>query len=336
MRTRATVAIALLAAVATGTVDAQDDGQIYAGDVADLVSLKAFVENARVHLESISTGTELANVRDAFRTEGEWKSGSLFLMVLAQDGTVVLHGDDPTAEGKQLNAIEDDRGKRVVEELLAAAGRGGDFVEYHWDDPLSSEDAGERVCYTVEYTSGLANENLVLVGGFAQDLYDVPVEIAELPRPEVTAAEVEDRDSLISFVEAAAESYREALLTEDYAEIASAKNAYRQDGGNWKSGSVYFYVISDDGVVHFHGVEQFLEGTILSLERVDINGVRYLKEIIAVGTAGSGFVDYYYHDPEAEDDEDTGSSKIGYVTGFRIPGSEQVFIVGSGIYGAPI
>ena len=266
--------------------NASDNSQTSAGDVMDLESLKAFVEGARDHLEGITTDAEFANVRDVFRTEGEWKSGSLFLMVLTQDGTVVLHGDDHTAEGKNLNAVVDDRGNRILRELLAAAERGGDFVEYHWDDPLLSGDEGPRVSYTVGYISGLSGENLVLVGGFAQDLYEVPVEVAELPRPEVTAAEVEDRESLVSFVEAAAATFREALLTEDYAKIAGAKNAYRRDGGDWKSGSVYFYVISDDRVVHFHGVEQFLEGTLLSLDRVDINGVKYLEDIVAIGTSG--------------------------------------------------
>ena len=46
-------------------------------------------------------------------------------MMLLQNGTVLLHGDDPTAENKDVVAVEDERGRPMVQEMPAAAERGG-------------------------------------------------------------------------------------------------------------------------------------------------------------------------------------------------------------------
>ena len=56
-----------------------------------------------------------------------------------------------------------------------------------------------------------------------------------------------------------------------------------------------------------------------------------MKEIIAAGAAGGGYIEYHYDDPAIDGDEDIGSPKIGYATGSRLPGRNRIFVVGSAI-----
>ena len=223
--------LAILAAfvlLASASGHAQD--RITANAVTDRTTLKGFVEGAKHYLESITTLSEIARLRDVFRAEGRWKEGPLFLTILTRNGNVIIHGDDPTSENKQIAAVRDEGGEPVVKELLDAAGRGGDFVDYRWD-------GAERTAYAVEYTSGLTGKKLVLTGGFSQDLSSVPVKIEPLPCPQVTAAAVVDRETLAIFVNAAAKAYRDAMLTPGMRDLGNTKNALRQEGGDWRSGA---------------------------------------------------------------------------------------------------
>ena len=92
----------------------------------------------------------------------------MFLIIFLKSGEPFIHGNDRTAESKNLLGVEDERGTKVVEELLAAAARGGDFVEYY--------DGGLKTAYAVEYTSGITARQFVLVGGYSQDVSHVPIQ----------------------------------------------------------------------------------------------------------------------------------------------------------------
>ena len=304
--------------------------KVSAGEVVDRKTLKAFVLQGKRFLEGIRTLTETAKLRDVFRAEGDWRAGNLFLMMLIKNGSVLLHGGDSRVDNKNLINVEDDKGKKVIQELLAAAARGGDFVEFHWDDPSVEGDANPKVSYAVEYTSGLSGKRLVLVGGYSQDVSNVPVEVPKFARPAVTASEVVDRKTLKAFVKGATKVYRDGLRG-DYSRLANAKNALKQDGGYWKSGSIYVFVISDKGFVLVHGARLSEEGkTVLHYE--DINGVKFIKELIAAAKRGGGFVEYNWDDPLVKGDEGTGSPKLSYANGFTLPGRSEFFIVGAGIY----
>ena len=146
-----------------------------------------------------------------------------------QSGEPFIHGNDRSAESKNLIDVEDDNGKKVVQELLAAGNRGGDFVEYHDGEP--------KTAYAVAYTSGITGRVFVLVGGWSQDVSHVPFKAAaQLPTPDVTASEVRDRETLIAFVEEAAEVYREAVQTQGYSALIGIRNAFRTEGGDWEVG----------------------------------------------------------------------------------------------------
>ena len=216
--------------------------------------------------------------------------------------------------------------KRVVEELLAVAAGGGGFVEYHDGEP--------KTAYAVEYTSGITGRRFVLVGGYSQDVSHVPIQVADhLPTPAVTASQVVDRETLITFVEEAARVYREAVQSEGYSAITGIRSAFRVEDGDWKSGSVYLWVVSGGGVTLFHGTEPFREGKPTDMTRTDINGVRFAEELIGgARREGRKFLRYHYDDPTIEGDEDTGSPKLGYAVSFTVANSPQKAVIGSGIY----
>ena len=268
---------------------------------------------------------EGAKLRERLRTEGDWKSGSIFLIVFLKSGEPFIHGNDRSAESKNLLGVEDERGTRVVEKLLAAAAEGGGFVEYH--------DGGPKTAYAVEYTSGITARRFVLVGGYSQDVSHVPIHVADLPKPTVTASQVVDRETLITFVEEAAKAYRKAVMSEGYRGLTGVRNAFRVEGGDWKSGSIYLWVVSGGGVTLFHGSEPWREGKPTDMWRTDSQGIQIAQELI-VGARRDGkkFLRYHYDNPAIQGDEETGSPKLGYAVSFPVPNTDQRGVIGSGIY----
>ena len=296
-----------------------------AAQVRDDETLRAFVEAAKADIEAITDMNEGARLRERLRKEGDWKSGSMFLVIFLKSGEPFIHGNDRSAEGKNLLGVEDERGTRVVEALFAAAAGGGGFVEYH--------DGGPKTAYAVEYTSGITARRFVLVGGYSQDVSHVPIQIADLPKPAVVASQVVDRETLITFVEEAARTYREAVMSEGYRGLTGVRNAFRVEGGDWKSGSIYLWVVSGGGVTLFHGSEPWREGKPTDMVRTDSKGIKIAEELIGgARREGRKFLRYHYDNPAIEGDEDTGSPKLGYAVSFPVPNSDQRGVIGSGIY----
>ena len=224
-----------------------------AAQVRDDESLKAYVEAAKAHLEAITELSEISKFREQkLRPEGDWKSGSTFIIIFFESGEPIFHANDRAAENKSLLGVEDDRGTRVVEELLKAAAQGGGFVEYHDGEP--------KTAYAVEYISGFTETRFVVVGGYSQDVSHVPGRIAVLPKPAVTASQVVDRETLIAFVEEAAKLYRTAMMSDSYIGLPELENAFRLEGGDWRSGSIYLWVVSGEGITLFHATEPYREG----------------------------------------------------------------------------
>ncbi len=192
---------------------------------------------------------------------------------------------------------------------------------------------GLQTAYAVEYTSGITSRQFVLVGGYAQDVSHVPVRVADLPKPEVTASEVVDRETLIAFVEAAAETFQQAVMSEGYSALTGVRNAFRVEGGDWKSGSIYLWVVSGGGVTLFHGSEPYREGRPTDMVRTDSQGIKIAEELIGgARREGRKFLNYHYDNPAIEGDEETGSPKFGYAVSIQAPNSEQKIVIGSGIY----
>ena len=310
-RAASALAVLTLVMLASGSAGAEPT----AAQVTDDETLMAFVEGAKAEIEAITDMNEGAKLRERLRTEGDWKAGSMFLVIFLKTGEPFIHGNDRTAESKNLIGVEDERGTRVVEELLAAAARGGGLVKFH--------DGGPKTAYAVEYTSGITAREFVLVGGYSQDVSHVPIQTADLPKPAVVASQVVDRETLITFVEEAARTYREAVMSEGYSGLTKVRNAFRVEGGDWKSGSIYLWVVSGGGVTLFHGSEPYREGKPTDMVRTDSQGIKIAEELIGgARREGRKFLRYHYDNPAIEGDEETGSPKFGYAVSFAVPNTD--------------
>ncbi len=69
--------------------------------------------------------------------EGDWKSGSIYLFIMDDNGKMLYHGDDPEVEGEVTVAV--DEGGRNVRELIVDGAEtsmeNGAIVKYCWEDP---------------------------------------------------------------------------------------------------------------------------------------------------------------------------------------------------------
>ena len=327
-------ALTLMTSVATGMappVVAQEaaDHLTTASEVVDRATLKRFAQSAKAYFESFTTMEEAAQVPGMMRDEdGPWRSGDMYLIRMVPSGTILNHGADPTAENKDLFDLEDELGRPVVQNLLAAAEQGGDFVDYRWDGT-------DRVAYAIGTASVVSRRPLVFFAGFSQDLSSVPVDITPLPRPEVTAAQVVDRETLKTFVEAASSEYQKAVYGSGLGKLANTENNFRKRQGDWNWGEVYVFVITTNAYTIFHGAQpaKFEGQPFEDINRQDVNGIRYLRELLAAGINGGGFVEYMFDNPAIEGDEEMGSQKISYAKGFPAQGTDdQWYIVVSGFY----
>ncbi len=134
--------------------DGDMDHAITAADVVDRETLKAFVLRAKEMLEAL-TAEEILAALETFRSEGEWKSGSIYLFVSDLQGNMIFHGEDQSLEGQNLIDLEDLNGVKITQELLAQVANGGGFVEYLWDDPLIEGDE-DRSSPKVGYAAPLS------------------------------------------------------------------------------------------------------------------------------------------------------------------------------------
>lgn len=140
-----------------------------ADDVVDRDSLKAFVERAREDTETaVPVPAAAYDFFDReFRPHGEWNNGPVYIFVLETDGDVVFHGANRALEQTNLWNLEDRNGVFIVRELVAAARRGGDFVEYYFDNPdvVGDEETGSfKIGYAVLLTLG--SEQYMFGSGF--------------------------------------------------------------------------------------------------------------------------------------------------------------------------
>ncbi|MDE2811364.1 MAG: spondin domain-containing protein [Gemmatimonadota bacterium] len=137
-----------------GDMDGDTSSDITAADVVDPETLEAFVLRAKEMLEAL-TAEEILAFLETFRSEGEWKSGPIYLFVSDLQGNMIFHGVDPSLEGQDLSDLEDLNGVKITQELLAQVANGGGFVEYLWDDPTIEGDE-DRSSSKVGYAAPLS------------------------------------------------------------------------------------------------------------------------------------------------------------------------------------
>ena len=313
--------VLLFAAAPTGAT-----AQMTADKVHDEESLKAFVIHATQYLASLRDYNDVIATRTTFRQRPKWSSGDTYLIMIMHDGSVGLHAGNRAFQGRNVLDMRDDRGVAVVRQMVKVAEAGGGFVPYVDGEP--------KVAYAAKFLTGVGDIGGYLVGGYSMDLSQAPVTAGiKIPKPSVTAAEVVDKETLVAFVEAAADAYRRAYESDNRGDILAVRNAFRRKGSHWRDGSIYLWLAGSKGIILFHATEQFREGKPFNMERVDINGLPFVKLMIdGALREGRKFLRYYYDDPEIHGDEDIGSPKFGYAVSFNARKSDQRVVVGSGIY----
>ena len=304
-----------------------------ASEVVDAETLQAFVEGARTWSETFTDPNDFAPYTIAISTEGDWKHGNTYLILMLPNGTVIFHADHPSVNGKSLYETEDARGNKVVQALLAAAEMGGAHVEYYWDDPEQEEDEETaKIAYATSYISGTTGSTVVLIGGYYQtppQAVAATFDPSILHPPAVTATDVVDRETLRAFVQGTKDSYANALEQFGIDELLPHQDIFREEGGPWRKGSIYFFLFTTEGHVIFHGADRARELRD-AIDFEDDNGIKVTQELIKLARAGGGFLEYYYDDPAVTGDEDTGSPKVSYAELFTFQGRE--YVLGAGFY----
>ena len=316
----ASVAVLLLAVAPTTT-----GAQTTADRVAGKETLKAFVVDARRHIESLTDYNDVIALRETLRERPRWVADETYLVFVLTDGSVSFHAGDRSAEGKNILGMRDDRGMEVVNQMMEAADKGGGFVDY--------VDGELKTSYATKLVTTVGKLTVYVIGGYSQDLSSAPSAMMDIPKPTVTAAEVADKETLVAFVEAAAAAYRRAYESDNQGDIMATRNAFREDGGHWRAGSIYLWIVGSEGMTILHATEQYREGKLTEMDRVDSNGLPFPKLLIGGAlTKGRQFLKYYYDNPDILGDEETGSAKLGYAVTFNAPNSDQKVVIGSGIY----
>ncbi|PWC37063.1 cache domain-containing protein [Azospirillum sp. TSO22-1] len=105
----------------------------------DKAKVKALVETAVTivqDLEARAAKGEMPLEQAQAQAKGALRAirfeGSEYFFAYTRDGVVVAHGAKPELEGKDLRDLKGPNGQFMIRDLLAAAGRGGDFVEFLW------------------------------------------------------------------------------------------------------------------------------------------------------------------------------------------------------------
>ena len=331
------------------SVLADEDDRTTAKDVVDSKTdmeyqdnLKEFVLSARDYFLGLPLSELLLTVKDILQEEGgDWNYKSMYLVVLFADGTVYSHGEDPSKDGTDISNAVDDNGKEVVKEILAVVDEDeeGGFVEYTWDDPATDEDMNPRYCYAIKGGHpDLPGRDFILVGGYHHNVTSMEDETEDLPaRPEVSASDVRDRETLKAFVQGAGDWALRALPTLNF-DLPKLETEFRQEGGHWRHGSTYIFAMTPDGNVIFHGSGPDQEGRI-QIDLEDRNGFQFVKALIdaAADEEASGYVEYYWNDPGVTGDEEFGSAKVGYAEAVTLPNDYAIIpgatiVIGSGFY----
>jgi signal transduction histidine kinase len=95
-------------------------------------------------------------------TQGQFRAGSLYLVIQGADGTTVAHGSNEKLVGKMMINAKDVDGKEFVKEIIAAAkAKDGSWTEYKFTNPVS-----KKVELKAMYCERLDDTNFVCGGAF--------------------------------------------------------------------------------------------------------------------------------------------------------------------------
>jgi signal transduction histidine kinase len=122
---------ALLSGAAFAEAKATSDAKPTAAEA------KALAEKAVAYIKTAGTAKAFAefNARD-----GKWIDRDLYIIVIAFDGDMLVHGTNPKLVGKPQLEMRDRDGKLMSKEMVELAkSKGTGWVDYVWPNPLSKK-----------------------------------------------------------------------------------------------------------------------------------------------------------------------------------------------------
>lgn len=332
--------------------------------------VKNFVEHALLHLSGAESFTESLHLLNDFRNHRDWVYGSTYILLTTKAGGVYIHPKSRELEdqdwsealvgcnGESWNEIVTKEGGCVryegqpddVPSGYAMIAR-GPFVPF--GNPSSEE--AEFVLiggldYTPEPFSYATFEELEkdLIEGFistnpdisAEQLEEVENEFKEILNPVINAVDVETQDDLRRFL-LDATRFISASFSLPVFDPVILRKVFRFDGGPWRNGSTYIYIMDIEGNVVFNGANRNIEQTDLWNFEGEGQDLFIRRIIDEAKKPGGGFVGYDWDDPNIEGDEpdEEGaaggtSSKLGYAVLYRERGEDHLrtYVFGTGLY----
>ena len=302
---------------------------------------------------------------------GPWRSGSTYLVQLALDGRVRIHGKDMALSGRLLKP-------RIYLQILSSLGVPATVLaNLVSPDPDTVAQAQAAVIatllqepdaafdatgpsavgpgipgaagYASAYISGRGTSDqpipIILLAGFELDASHVAQEPIDYGDPAITAKEVVDRETLKAFVTEAGNYFSKLQESGVQGAILKAKIALRDPNGPWRHGNVYIYVVDRiSNIIVFHGAfpDRF-ELRPPGISRDAVTGELIIDQVNAAATSGPEGDFWNYHFDNPTDDTDSAEvPKLGYAREFsgevqRADGSflPFSFIIGSGFYRIP-
>ncbi|CAA7616990.1 Methyl-accepting chemotaxis protein [Candidatus Terasakiella magnetica] len=108
----------------------------WAADKPSLDQVKALTLRAADLL--IRDGVD--KTRETFHTDGEFKTGEIYVNVINTNGTWLIYPPNRKNEGKSVLNVKDANGKLLVQDIIRVAEEKGEgWVEYHWLNPTSNK-----------------------------------------------------------------------------------------------------------------------------------------------------------------------------------------------------
>ena len=234
-------------------LDIDHTPEVTAREVVDRTTLRAFVNGAIDHLESLfeTGGFNAAQVvRGVFRDEnGPWRAGPVYLFIIDRTGYTLFHGAFPDKyELRILTGTVQDAvtGEFILPKIIAAATQSedGGFVEYHFDNPDDDTDSAEipKLAFVRERTityrhpslGEISNTYIIGSGLYQeQDSAGGPTVTRACDDRNIAASAVRTQGDIRAFVDCAA-----AYLAEHGTE--EARRAFNEDE-RWRHGSMYVF-----------------------------------------------------------------------------------------------
>ncbi len=318
-----------------------------------------FLLHTKEHWEQLRDPDEYSEFRGDLRTDdGVWKSGDIYIILINQKLTgfmelkageaVRFHARHPASADGSLRHIP------IFEQLMERVeGAGGEPVCL----PDNRRSDGRYICavYFTYQQTGLT-DNFVLVAGFDHEENEVIFDKrqcqlengyftamgTDLNGEQFTrtrADMVTDRESLVNYMKTVEEHITtqakkiqnllppglspQQRLGGTLSGLVRLRPCWREEGGPWKSGEIYFYWMRYSGKQFgvFNGLNAELKNATLRLYDGCINVGQRIFGALGQEGVTEDFLIYYWSDPTKPDDvvvDDSGNSIRGLSTGTSV------------------